>query len=542
MDVPARLLHFPLEVVGLYHPLFLAVKLHESLEPQEDAELREQHLREYAAQLAACKAKYGDAELQQRFEALPERIHLAILRFRATLDARTEMNDAARRDLLAEAFRFLMNWAIEDPGLNQQRQRCLRASARLNTVFHEYAHLLLSCSSPVQSFWNWLLWIQATYVRRFLRDTTDAGASPRAPLLRLLAEAGTVKSSDPRALLIDWCAIEELLDVLSGDCFDRWPDHSAAHAVFVAAEGERHFRYWADAALRVRIPEATWSESRGGNSCPVDLDGKPYGINAIQEGYAAVAVNTLTALSHYDLLALRPNDYFHGPYFSLPALAASRLGVLHPTVFRNTFLALCDVAMASHLHPACAEWRHSEFSASWEDLHPGWRFHAALEIVARDDRILIFDAERDYPRLVGAICDARGWPTPLQVARKVRGFNRSVEAARALSPMVRREVAVAERRERIPHLLCRVEELLDRNVGPVALSRESGQWGVVGDEAEFRHCLAHWYLIDFTRKAMLATRHTLPEPFEKGIPMREMLERSTWSQTGCTVDSLWPSP
>lgn len=541
MDVPARLLHFPLEVVGLYHPLFLAVKLHESLEPQEDAKLREQHLREYEAQLAACQARYGDAEIQERFEALPEGIHRAVLRFRAILDKRSEVTEAVREELMAEAFRFLINWAIEDPGLREQRQRCLRASARLNTVVHECAHLMLSCSSPVQSFWNWLLWIQATYVRRFLRDTTEAGGSPRAPLLRLLPEAGTFQSSDPRALLVVWCAIEELLDVLGGVALNRWPDHSAAHAVFIAAEGERHFRFWADAALRVRLPETPWPESRGASSCPVDLDGKPYGINAIQEGYAAVAANTLTALSHYDLLALRPNDYYHGPYFSLPALAAARLGILHPTVFHDTFLALCDVAMASHLHPACAEWRHSEFSASWEDLHPGWRFHAALEIVARDDRLLILDAERDYPRLVGAICDARAWPTPLQVTRKVMEFNRSIDGARALSPMVRREIVLAERRERIPHLLCSVEELVGDQVGPVALSRERGQWGVA-DEAEFRHCLAHWYLIDFTRKAMLATRHTLPEPFEKGIPMREMLERSTWLQTGCSVDSLWPSP
>lgn len=529
----ASLLRDGPELVGLYHPLFLAIKLYDPISPEDLAQQRDRAFREFSDYLQVRHAEYRSHN--RDLPELSPNVALSVVRSKEAIAARTDLHADTRDRLMADSVRWLMNWLVEDRRLRELRRRCLDITNVSDTPLHEWSHLALSCSSSVQGYWNWLFWIQATYVRRYLRDTTAAGESPRAPLLQSLGSA--IESGNVLAMfLVEWCALEEFLDVLSGERLDRWPPSSGARGVFLAKRAEEQFRFLAQDALNENIMVGSWGGSDC-DVCPKDLEDLPYGLTAIQEGFAVVTANTASALSYFDLLDNRPNERFHDIYLRLPALAASRLRTIHPDIFRYTFIAVCDIAMSSHIHPACVDLRREQAN-DWQDLHPGWRFHRALEVIANDPSLLVVELERDYQRVITETCHRLGWPTPRSVADSVNRLNQKASQERALSPMIKREKALAEIRSTRPWFLCAVHELLDA-IKPVAMSRESGQWGIL-DGDEYRHALAHWYTIDFTRKAMLASKYSMPAPFDKKIPSFQQLQVAVHSQTGCTVGSLWP--
>lgn len=100
-------------------------------------------------------------------------------------------------------------------------------------------------------------------------------------------------------------------------------------------------------------------------------------------------------------------------YTRLIEFAARTLEIRKATVFKNTFLALCDLALNIPIQFAGSARSHP---INWIDLHPGWRFVRALSAARSLKPIRRYDA--DYGRFVGALCRQLGWSTPSAIWRE----------------------------------------------------------------------------------------------------------------------------
>jgi hypothetical protein len=98
-----------------------------------------------------------------------------------------------------------------------------------------------------------------------------------------------------------------------------------------------------------------------------------------------------------------------------------------PSAAGLAFLAVCDAAAFTPLHPRFAE--RSGPSAAWRDLHPGWRFASACQAIARVEplcvssrRVVAVDeAVANYGRFVDELAYVCGWPTITSLAHAVAG-------------------------------------------------------------------------------------------------------------------------
>lgn len=114
-----------------------------------------------------------------------------------------------------------------------------------------------------------------------------------------------------------------------------------------------------------------------------------------------------------------------------------------------TFLAVCDLALASPLHPTFAS---TSQKVGWRDVHPGWRFLRLCETLEttgtmKCDSISLNTGK--YLDFVENVTSSCAWPTPDQLARAFLSLGDEVRMASlqgtlfSLACMVRLEAPTA---------------------------------------------------------------------------------------------------
>jgi len=99
---------------------------------------------------------------------------------------------------------------------------------------------------------------------------------------------------------------------------------------------------------------------------------------------------------------------------------------IHPTPGGLTFLALCDVAGQTPLHPIFQPLCVDSGSMTWHDFHPGWRFLTACKAVKEVDPLctaaepdaMADEAVANYQAFTDALCQACGWPSSVALAQR----------------------------------------------------------------------------------------------------------------------------
>jgi len=523
--------------LGTFHPFTLAIELadhpghaHARMDRVDEVE------REYSGRLAQAIKSMGEqgmAELGAGAVEYLERAAPAVVQSLYKAFGGDETATEAEFKELARELATLLHYRgceARDPGLKPLKREVLHELVQAFTVIHEQAHLQLSCASPVQAFCNAIHLAQVWCVQRCVALRRQDGIPLRAPLLAGIAPGVQPDHADYPLRL--WANAEQALDVLAGRV--QGPVVPAAACVGVA-----------DRLVVTTLPPFARLPHRGewqidaalpGHACPLDPWGRPYGMDAIQEGYATLTADTRTAYTYFDLLEGSENTMYHGIYFALPYHAAQKLGATHPTAFRHTFLTLCDLAMTSHLHPLFNPLQ-GEFTARWHDLHPGWRFERALDLVARRGDLLVIDCERDYPRVVNDICQEFHWPPPARLIPSWLRLNRAVRADFPLAPVFEKENAIGELRLEMPHLLCT----------PHGMGKLQPSLTRVGDEGftekpspEVYRIAAMWTAVSLSQQAVTGHRFHPPRlPFREESSVRQLIE-SAESFLGFSRAELWP--
>lgn len=104
------------------------------------------------------------------------------------------------------------------------------------------------------------------------------------------------------------------------------------------------------------------------------------------------------------------NDY----YFTL-VFAAQNIPAKNSTEFLLTFLAICDIVISPPCIPYLSMLR--EEYPSITEFDPGYRFHCVWEPMTRIKPIT--SLEEDYVRYTQELCQALGWPTPMDIAEEI---------------------------------------------------------------------------------------------------------------------------
>ncbi|SHO48368.1 hypothetical protein [Anaerocolumna xylanovorans] len=111
-------------------------------------------------------------------------------------------------------------------------------------------------------------------------------------------------------------------------------------------------------------------------------------------------------------LSFSAKDYDY--YFTL-AFAAQNIPAKNSTEFLLTFLAVCDIVISPPCIPYLSMLR--EEYPSITDFDPGYRFYCAWEPMKRIRPIA--SLEEDYVRYTQELCQALGWPTPMDTAAEI---------------------------------------------------------------------------------------------------------------------------
>jgi hypothetical protein len=207
-----------------------------------------------------------------------------------------------------------------------------------------------------------------------------------------------------------------------------------------------------EAGLQLELPVADISTAMAqqlvcghheGSAVPRSVSGKTFGAVAVMEGHAhglellrGYAVMTESQGDFLSEFAIARNVALYDEAFQVfrrivsEGLARSRLEYV------LTYLAICDLALASPIHPV---YFGIGAEMSWRDLHPGWRFVRAAHTVAATGLIdhhafpLDDQGHHAFALLQERVCNTRGWPTPSRLAKDILAFDGAVPEARELA-------------------------------------------------------------------------------------------------------------
>ncbi|MDQ0683666.1 hypothetical protein QFZ56_002629 [Streptomyces achromogenes] len=127
----------------------------------------------------------------------------------------------------------------------------------------------------------------------------------------------------------------------------------------------------------------------------------------------------------------RSADHWTQRYASAPSVFSALTGMdvyprgVHPTCGGLTFLAVCDLASQTPMHPIFQPLCSSQMS--WQDFHPGWRYLAACRAVnnlpplcgrSTNPVAMVDNAVANYRKFTDAISELYGWPTPSALAQR----------------------------------------------------------------------------------------------------------------------------
>jgi hypothetical protein len=201
-----------------------------------------------------------------------------------------------------------------------------------------------------------------------------------------------------------WVSLDKALGVISGESELTL---RAAHTHLALLDK------WIGGAdeLAVSIPKGANPEDP---ACPLEA-GLPLGTRAIAKSAARAAASLylmqLERAAAKAGIELDSTPYYRGSAVELTALArfdktlvGRRPASEGPLV---TFLAACDLALFTPLHPCFA---HLRPGLRWDSLHPGLRLRRIIEVVADKGLAVETRDAKDYYRFTAGVCQALGWP------------------------------------------------------------------------------------------------------------------------------------
>lgn len=181
------------------------------------------------------------------------------------------------------------------------------------------------------------------------------------------------------------------------------------------------------------VPEGASPEDP---ACPLEA-GLAFGTRAIARSVAKAAASLyVLQLEHAAETAGVQFDgapSYQGSTFELTTLALfdkTLVGRRPPSEAPLlTFLAACDLAMFTPLHPL---FTHLRTGLRWDGLHPGLRIRKVFEVIADKGLALESRDARDYYRFTSGICQELGWPEVprfLDAGRKIEPASSSDSVA-----------------------------------------------------------------------------------------------------------------
>lgn len=271
------------------------------------------------------------------------------------------------------------------------------------TFIHELGHFLQAATTPYGFFLSQLDRLQNEQVRGLCRAYLEAnpGATLEIPVRHWLAHARTRLASDlVERFVRPWEAVDLLRATLEGH---------ETHPGATRAQGE--------AGLRLLDPRRPVPTRASGPACP-EVPYEPRVIGGFQVCEFAATELEIIELHSAARAGESPSSlepYFDrrvhtGGYDQLFKHVYDRTGFMGPERFACMCLALGDVALFTPVFTVFAA-DPSLHGFDWTDLHPGWRFLRALEVVEQVKPLVLAPPLDDYARFVDDLCTRCGWPT-----------------------------------------------------------------------------------------------------------------------------------